>query len=122
MCSSDDSEDDGDDEWRKTPMGKRIKNARQSLAVSFFVQPWLSMSRKRLTVQTSGFPNIKRIFLMQVGDKRKRVGGAIKEEEDFEEEGDEDGKPAKKRSSTKAGWIDPYLMKAFLKLEVNVCC
>merc|ERR550519_2247568 len=31
--SSDDSEDDGDDEWRKTPMGKRIKNARQSLAV-----------------------------------------------------------------------------------------
>ena len=33
FCSSDDSEDDGDDEWRKTPMGKRIKNARQSLAV-----------------------------------------------------------------------------------------
>merc|ERR1719369_1355339 len=32
--SSDDSEDDGDDEWRKTPMGKRIKNARQSLAVA----------------------------------------------------------------------------------------
>merc|ERR1719450_607819 len=31
--SSDDSEDD-DDEWRKTPMGKRIKNARQSLAVA----------------------------------------------------------------------------------------
>merc|ERR1719430_2620533 len=32
--SSDESEDDGDDEWRKTPMGKRIKNARQSLAVA----------------------------------------------------------------------------------------
>merc|ERR1719411_1980065 len=32
--SSDDSEDDDDDEWRKTPMGKRIKNARQSLAVA----------------------------------------------------------------------------------------
>ena len=46
---------------------------------------------------------------MQVGgDKRKRVAGAIKEEEDFEEEGEEDGKqPAKKRSSVKAGWIDP---------------
>ena len=36
LCSSDDSEDDDDDEWRKTPMGKRIKNARQSLAVSLF--------------------------------------------------------------------------------------
>ena len=68
MCSSDDSEDDGDDEWRKTPMGKKIKNARQSLAVG--------------------------------GDKRKRVG-AIKEK-DYEGEG-EDGKPAKKRSSTQAG-------------------
>ena len=47
---------------------------------------------------------------MQVGgDKRKRVAGAIKEEEDFEEEGEEDGKqPAKKRSSVKAGWIDPF--------------
>ena len=42
---------------------------------------------------------------MQVaGDKRKRLGGAIKEEEDVEDE-DEDGKPAKKRSSTQAGWI-----------------
>ena len=35
------------------------------------------------------------------GDKRKRVG-AIKEE-DYEGEG-EYGKPAKKRSSTQAGW------------------
>ena len=51
---------------------------------------------------------------MQVGgDKRKRVAGAIKEEEDFEEEGEEDGKqPAKKRSSVKAGWIDPSISQA----------
>merc|ERR1712112_755530 len=72
--SSDDSEDDDDDEWRKTPMGKRIKNARQSLAVA-------GDKRKRRSPQSSG---------------------AIKEEEDVEEE-DEDGKPAKKRSSTQAG-------------------
>merc|ERR1719454_1884301 len=60
--SSDDSEDDDDDEWRKTPMGKRIKNARQSLAVA-------GDKRKRRSPQSSG---------------------VIKEEEDVEEE-DEDG-------------------------------
>ena len=60
---------------------------------------------------------------MQVGgDKRKRVAGAIKEEEDFEEEGEEDGKqPAKKRSSVKAGWIDPF-MKAGCFSQVGSEC
>ena len=61
---------------------------------------------------------------MQVGgDKRKRVAGAIKEEEDFEEEGEEDGKqPAKKRSSVKAGMIDPSpILKAGCYAMLLMC-
>ena len=77
-------------------MGKRIKNARQSLAVS-------PTSVKMSWVAPEYMPKLSQLQMIQVGgDKRKRVG-AIKEEEG---EG-EDGKPAKKRSSTQAGSTSP---------------
>ena len=108
FCSSDDSEDDGDDEWRKTPMGKRIKNARQSLAViissekskSFVI---IEYYLEFVALFLKFFTNSKCPLPQVAGDKRKRVT-AIKEEEEEDEDG-ESGKPVKKRSSQAGGII-----------------
>ena len=85
-------------------MGKRIKNARQSLAVIIlseksrsFVIAGVKLALEKL------FTNSKCPLLQVAGDKRKRVT-SIKEEEEEDEDG-EGGKPVKKRSSQAGGII-----------------